>query len=196
MAKQMRGITLKGEEEALYTSESRSNNRLSTKRGYNGDKRRSHQGTTQPGRTQKNDNQSSQRKKIEGICYNCGRKGHMSRDCWSKKKSVESNVTSSNMKMEEEWDAEVLYTIGEDELALMAMMGDHIDYENDWIIDSGCSNHMIDYQSGAMEEEWLSEKEVLLGLEQIEEIFLQNMGEQTEKILLQNTWEQTEEILP
>ena len=38
---------MKGEEEALYTSESRSNNRSSTKRGYNGDKRRSHQGTAQ-----------------------------------------------------------------------------------------------------------------------------------------------------
>ena len=62
MAKQMGGITLKGEEEALYTSESRSNNRPSTKREYNGDKRRSHQGTAQPVRTQKNDNQSSQRK--------------------------------------------------------------------------------------------------------------------------------------
>ena len=57
-------------------------------------------------------------------------------------------------------------------LALMAMMENHIDYENDWIIDSGCSNHMIDDQSGAMEEEWPSEKEVLPDLEQIEEIHL------------------------
>ena len=55
---------------------------------------------------------------------------------------------------------------------------------------------MIDDQSGAMEEEWPSEKEVLLGLEQIEEIFLQNTGEQTEKNLLQNTREQTEKFLP
>ena len=50
MTKQIEGITLKGEEETLYTSESWSNNRSSTKRGYNGDKRRSHQGTVQPGR--------------------------------------------------------------------------------------------------------------------------------------------------
>ena len=58
---------------------------------------------------------------------------------------------------------------------------------------------MIDDQSGAMEEEWPSEEEVLPCLEQIEEILLQNMGEQTEEILLQNTGEQreqTEEILP
>ena len=60
----MGGITLKDEEEALYTSQSQSNNRPSTKRGYNGDKRRSHQGTAQPGRTQKNDNQSSQGKRF------------------------------------------------------------------------------------------------------------------------------------
>ena len=48
MAKQMGGITLKGEEEALYTRESRNNKKSSTKRGYkNGDKRRSHEGTAQ-----------------------------------------------------------------------------------------------------------------------------------------------------
>ena len=46
MTKQMGGITLKDEEEALYTSESRSINKPSTKRGYkNGDKGKSHQGT-------------------------------------------------------------------------------------------------------------------------------------------------------
>ena len=50
MTKQIGDITLKGEEEALYTSESRSNNRSSTICGYNGDKRKSHQGTAQPGR--------------------------------------------------------------------------------------------------------------------------------------------------
>ena len=47
MTKQMRDITFK-EEEALYTSESWSNKKSSTKRGYkNGDKRRSHEGTAQ-----------------------------------------------------------------------------------------------------------------------------------------------------
>ena len=105
----------------------------------------------------------------------------MSKDFLSKKKSIESNVASSNMEMEEEWDIEVLYVIEEDELALMAMMRDHINYENDWIIDSGCSNHMIDDQSGAMEAGWPLEKEALLGLEQIEEILL--AGEQIEEII-------------
>ena len=103
MAKQMGDITLKGEEEALYTSECRSNPMPSTRRGYkNGDKGRSHQGTAQPGRAQKNDNKSSQGKRFKGIWYNCGKKSHMSRDCWSKKKYVVSNMTSSNMEMKEE----------------------------------------------------------------------------------------------
>ena len=50
--------------------------------------------------------------------------------------------------MKDEWDAEVLCPIEEDEVALMVMMGDHIDYEDDWIIDSGCSNNMTNSQSG------------------------------------------------
>ena len=62
----------------------------------------------------------------------------MSKDYWSRKKSIESNVTISKKKIEDEWDAEVLRPIVEDELALMAMMEEHIDYEDDWIIDSGC----------------------------------------------------------
>ena len=63
-------------------------------------------------------------------------------DCWSKFSFLKSNVASSNMEMEVEWDAEVLHAIEEDEQAFMAMMGDHIDYENDWIIDSEFSNRM------------------------------------------------------
>ena len=55
----------------------------------------------------------------------------MSRDYWSRKKSIESNVAISKKKIEGEWDAEVLCPIEEDELALMATMEDHINYEND-----------------------------------------------------------------
>jgi len=148
MAKQTGGITLKGEEKTLYTSENKGNNKSSTKPGYkNGDKRRSHQGTAQPKRAQKNDNRSSQGKRFEGNCYNRGKKGHMSKDCWSKKKFGKNNMAFSNMEMEEEWDTEVLYVIEEDELAFMVTMGDHINYVNDWIVDSRCSNHMTGDQS-------------------------------------------------
>ena len=75
----MGDIMLKVEEEIFYTSESRSTNKSSTKSGYkNGDKGRSHQRTTQPRRTQKNDNNSFQGKRFEGIRYNCGKKGQCS----------------------------------------------------------------------------------------------------------------------
>ena len=46
-------------------------------------------------------------------------------------------------EMEDEWDAKIL-CIEKDELAFMAMMGEHINYENDLIIDLEYSNHMID----------------------------------------------------
>ena len=58
-------------------------------------------------------------------------------------KFVESNVASSNVEIEEEWDAEAICAIEEDKLALMAMMEEHIDYDDDWISYSGCSNNMI-----------------------------------------------------
>ena len=94
----------------------------------------------------------------------------MSKDNWSKKNSVKSNVAISKKEMEYEWDVEVLCVIEEDELALMVMMEEHINYENDWIIDSGCSNHTTDDRSGAIESGWHSKKEVLLDFDNIEEI--------------------------
>ncbi|KAG8488484.1 hypothetical protein CXB51_016201 [Gossypium anomalum] len=57
----------------------------------------------------------------------------MAKDCWSKKKTIESNAATS--KSEEEWDAEALVAIEEEE---------QINYKKDWIVDSGCSNHMTD----------------------------------------------------
>ncbi|RVW66421.1 Retrovirus-related Pol polyprotein from transposon TNT 1-94 [Vitis vinifera] len=79
------------------------------------------------------------RKKFEGKCYNCGKKGHMAKDCWSKKGLVESNAATS--KSEDEWDTQAFFVvIGE--LAFIATTSKQIHYEKDWIIDSGYSNHM------------------------------------------------------
>jgi len=64
----------------------------------------------------------------------------MAKTCWSKKKSVESNVAAS--KSEDEWDVEALYAAEEEELAFKATTSKQVDYEKDWIVDSGCSNHM------------------------------------------------------
>nr|KAJ0192430.1 hypothetical protein LSAT_V11C800427740 [Lactuca sativa] len=114
MAKQMGGITLKSEEEALYTSKSRRNFKPPSKEAYkNADKGKSQPGTSQPWRSQKIDNKSSWGRRFEGNCNNCGKWGHMSKDCWSKKKSVESNVVTSKKEVEDEWDAEALCAIEE-----------------------------------------------------------------------------------
>ncbi|KAE8667286.1 hypothetical protein F3Y22_tig00112428pilonHSYRG00083 [Hibiscus syriacus] len=70
--------------------------------------------------------------------------GHMAKDCWTKKKPVESNTATSCSKenSEDGWDAEVLFATEEEELALTVTTPERIDYKNDWIVDSGCSNHM------------------------------------------------------
>ncbi|KAE8692620.1 tir-nbs resistance protein [Hibiscus syriacus] len=111
MAKQMGGVSLKGEEKALYTSKSR--------------------GTFQryTGNGSKNDGDKM---------------GHMAKDCWTKKKPVESNTATSCSKenSEDGWDAEALFATEEEELALTVTTPERIDYKNDWIVDSGCSNHM------------------------------------------------------
>ncbi|KAK2988903.1 hypothetical protein RJ640_002047 [Escallonia rubra] len=82
-------------------------------------------------------------KRFEGKCYNCGKKGHMAKVYWLKKRPVESNAATSNTKekSEDDWDAEALFA-AEEELALTVTTFDQIDYENDSIVESGCSNHM------------------------------------------------------
>ena len=50
---------------------------------------------------------------------------------------MESNDTTS--RSEEEWDVEALIAIDEEETTLTITSSDRIDYENDWIVDSGCS---------------------------------------------------------
>ncbi|KAK2967198.1 hypothetical protein RJ640_022454 [Escallonia rubra] len=82
----------------------------------------------------------SRGKKFEGRCFNCKKKGHMAKECRLKKKGVESNVATS--KVEEEWDAEAFFAGEEEDLAFTAITSNRINYEKDWIVDSGCSNHM------------------------------------------------------
>ena len=53
---------------------------------------------------------------------------------------MESNAATS--RSEEEWDAEALIVTYEEETNLTATSLDQIDHEKDWIVDSGCSNHM------------------------------------------------------
>uniref|UniRef100_A0A2N9G7D6 CCHC-type domain-containing protein n=1 Tax=Fagus sylvatica TaxID=28930 RepID=A0A2N9G7D6_FAGSY len=145
MAKQMGGVSLKGEEEALYTSKTRGTFKRNTggESKKDGDKVKSHQGKggSHLGGVSKNRGNS---RKFDGKCYNCGKMGHMAKHCWTKKKPVESNTATSSSKenSEDGWDAEALFAMEEEELALTVTTPEQIDYKNDWIVDSGCSNHM------------------------------------------------------
>ncbi|GAV77537.1 hypothetical protein CFOL_v3_21008 [Cephalotus follicularis] len=141
LAKQMGGVSLNGQEEALYANKSKWNSKQhavgGTKR--NEDEAKSHQiegGARVEGDLKNHSND----KKFEGKCYNCG-KNHMSKACWFKKRSMESNDATS--KSENEWDVEAFFAAEEEESAVTATMSKHIDNEKDWIIYSGCSNHMV-----------------------------------------------------
>ena len=139
LAKQMGGVSLKGEEEALYAQKGRWNSKQHTvgRAKKNEDKAKNNQGERS---AREGDSKNlGTRKKFEGKCYNCGKKGHMAKDCWSKKGLVESHAATCNS--EDEWDAQASFAAIE-ELAFTATTSEYIDYEKDWIIDSGCSNHM------------------------------------------------------
>ncbi|KAL5765127.1 hypothetical protein ACOSQ2_017721 [Xanthoceras sorbifolium] len=103
MAKQIGGVLLKGKKEVLYTNQSKDglkqhNKGKSTKIG---DKTKSHQGGcgSRPGRALKNRDNNI---RFDGECYNCGKKGHIKKDCWFKKNSTESNIATSNSKEDSE----------------------------------------------------------------------------------------------
>ncbi|KAF2324390.1 hypothetical protein GH714_013463 [Hevea brasiliensis] len=121
MAKQMGGVSLKGEEEALYTNKSRGTYKQhvisGSKRNDGKGKNLQGEGSSRPGGASKNHGNG---KRFEGKCYNCGKKGHMAKACWSKKRSVESNTATSNTKKksEDDWDAKAVFAVEEEELAL------------------------------------------------------------------------------
>ncbi|KAH0650219.1 hypothetical protein KY284_030131 [Solanum tuberosum] len=91
-------------------------------------------------------------------CYNCGKKGHYARDYWYKKAEGNVATSSQNQKDEEEiWDFETSYAVEEtnhqeelvtyhsnkeEEIAFTTVSEKLVDYEHDWIVNSGCFNHM------------------------------------------------------
>ena len=92
-------------------------------------------------KTKKNKNEAAPKKKEERSCYNCGKKGHLAKNCRKPKKPKDKTeeelpqaklVTGTN---EEQW--------GEKYITLCARgPGDNIN-ENTWCIDSGATNHMV-----------------------------------------------------
>ncbi|KAF2320714.1 hypothetical protein GH714_030269 [Hevea brasiliensis] len=138
MAKQMGGVSLKGEEEALYTIKSRGTYKQNV---------------------------------ISGSKRNDKKKGHMAKACWSKKRSVESNTATSNTKEKnkDDWDAEAFFAAEEEKLGLTITTSEQIDNDNDWIIDSGCSNHMTGMKKNLLSVAQLTSSGhfVLFGLQDV-----------------------------
>ncbi|KAG6752467.1 hypothetical protein POTOM_044702 [Populus tomentosa] len=171
LAKQMGEVALKGEVDALYVHKGR----WKPKQHAN-DRSKRNVDKTKFNREERNSSEARGygiKRKFEGKCYNCGKKGHMAKDCWKKKEHVEGNTAT--FKIEDEWDAHAFFTVVEEEeclqrkehvendavtfkiedewdahafftevreAAFTVTTPEHIDYEKDWIIDSGCSNHM------------------------------------------------------
>ncbi|XP_073284863.1 uncharacterized protein [Primulina huaijiensis] len=140
LAKQMGGVSLKGEEKALCPGKQKENSNQHTigwcKKNTDKVKDNQSKGSTSSWGASKNLGYGN---KFDATCYNCGEKGHMAKTSHLKKNLVESNAAAS--KSEDEWDGEALYAAEEEELALTTTL-EHIDYEKDCIVDSGCSNHM------------------------------------------------------
>ncbi|GKC55148.1 TIR-NBS resistance protein [Tanacetum coccineum] len=141
LIKQMGGVSIKKDEEALYANKGKGNFKQHFRSGSkkNDDKAKGHDDESSS-RTGGGPKSHSSGKKFSLKCYNCHKKGHLARDCRSKKVVESNNVTS---KSEDEWDFEASFAADEEEFAFATITSDKkIDYENDWIVDSGCSNHM------------------------------------------------------
>jgi hypothetical protein len=143
LAKQMGGASLKSEEEALYANKNSGNFKQYGNGGFkkHNDKIKNHHGV-RSSRAMRGWKNQGNNKKFEGKCYNYGKKGHMAKFCTFRTKFMDSNAVTSKIK--DEWDVGALFVIEEDddELAFTTTIFDQINYEKDWIVDSGCSNRM------------------------------------------------------
>ncbi|KAL0336570.1 UNVERIFIED_CONTAM: hypothetical protein Sradi_4868900 [Sesamum radiatum] len=129
-------VTLENDEEALYANKGWRNSKAggSKKSDNKTGGHQSERNTCTVGGSKNHENV----KKFEGKCYNCGKKGHMVKVCWSKKKVAESNIATS--RNENEWDFEASFAADEDKLTFPTTISNQINYESDWIVNSGYSN--------------------------------------------------------
>jgi hypothetical protein len=110
----MGGASLKSEEEALCIHKGSGNFKQHGNGGFkrHNDKMKNHQGAGISRAMGGWKNQST-KKKFEGKCYNCGKKGHMAKFFTLQTKFMESNVVTSKIK--DEWDTEALFVTEKEE---------------------------------------------------------------------------------
>ncbi|CAA0836780.1 Mitochondrial glycoprotein family protein [Striga hermonthica] len=111
------------------------------------DERSAHLGGAQ--RKENLSEQTQENRRFEGKCYNCGKKGHITRNCWLKKKPTEGNAVTSDEahKSEDEWDLEALSAVIEEEkfgeeveMALTTTVAELVNSDDEWIDNSGSSS--------------------------------------------------------
>lgn len=105
MVKQIKGLSLKGEKEGMYTNKTEGNYKHHNGGGYKRDcdivKGYQGEDSSHLGGAPKNReiyNQFRKNRRFEGKCYNCGKMVHMTKDCWLNKKHVKSTTVIFNSK--------------------------------------------------------------------------------------------------
>lgn len=166
--KQMGKVSIKEDEKALFSNK-RGKDWKAVRTNYGGKpkqegrQKRQQRRSWQQGGARHNhqlEDKASHRKNDQ--CYNCGKRGHYARDC--RYRRAEGNVATSSqsqVESEDEWGFQascafvepVTNKSGEatssvtlhskEEQALVTVSDKSINYNDDWIVDSGCSNHMI-----------------------------------------------------
>lgn len=112
------------------------------------------------GRNSNNKSRSRSRSKV--TCWYCKKEGHMKKDCFARKKRMES---------EEDGEAAVMVDTLQEINALA--ISDHGPRDN-WVIDSGCSYHMTSRQNWFSEFKEVTGGQVLLSDDMA--VYVQGMG--------------------
>lgn len=167
LAKQFSGVQLKSEETAMYVNKAKSSSRHNTSQSSNRNHERAKQSEGENmNRTYKKGEGSGEKKprnhgkRFPYKCHKCGRRGHMAKHCRSPKE--EGNVAAAE-NHEAGWETEALMaqimnndltqgveaqygkmspTHVQPRFALATSTGSQINTLDDWIVDSGCTNHM------------------------------------------------------
>lgn len=158
LVKQLANVKVGTEETALYVDKGKSKCKHNSSQSFNRSRYRNKQEdgdnnnrTVEKGESSGEKKSRNQGRRFPYRCHNCGRKGHMAKEC--RKPQEEGNV-ATEARNEEAWDDAALMAqvVNESEAqglkaqahekALVTTAGNDTNKLEDWIVDSGCSHHM------------------------------------------------------